>query len=211
MGIGAIVRRMFGRHERFVSELWRAGFVNLDDFVEQVRDWVPDPQRILEVGCGEGAGTERLAAAYPKALILAIDIAPNLGRLYAGPSDNVNFRQVAVTDLAKTHAATFDLIVMCDVLHHIPEQLRLDVIASTRTMLAPGGSFVCKDWTRTATLVHWIAYAADRWLTGDRIRYATVPEAEALFTGSFGPSLVRARTTIRPWRNNFALLLRPSA
>jgi 2-polyprenyl-6-hydroxyphenyl methylase/3-demethylubiquinone-9 3-methyltransferase len=211
MGIGAIVRRMFGRHERFVSELWRAGFVNLDDFVEQVRDWVPDPQRILEVGCGEGAGTERLAAAYPKALILAIDIAPNLGRLYAGPSDNVNFRQVAVTDLAKTHAATFDLIVMCDVLHHIPEQLRLDVIASTRTMLAPGGSFVCKDWTRTATLVHWIAYAADRWLTGDRIRYATVPEAEALFTGSFGPSPVRARTTIRPWRNNFALLLRPSA
>jgi 2-polyprenyl-6-hydroxyphenyl methylase/3-demethylubiquinone-9 3-methyltransferase len=211
MGIGAAVRRMFGRHERFVSELWRAGFIDLNEFVSHVREWVPSPGSILEIGCGEGAGTERLAAAYPQASILAIDIAPNLGRLYRGPLEKVAFRRVAATDLAKTHAAKFDLVVMCDVLHHIPEELRADILAATRTLMAPGGSFVCKDWARSATLVHWIAYAADRWLTGDRIRYVTAREAEALFQRNFAASRIEARATIRPWRNNFALLVKATA
>ena len=43
-----------------------------------------NPRRILEVGCGEGAVSERLAALYPNAEITAIDITPNVGRLYAG-------------------------------------------------------------------------------------------------------------------------------
>lgn len=202
---------MFGRHERLVAELWRAGFIDLDDFFRQVGRWVPQPRAILEFGCGEGAGTERLAAAYPDASILAIDIAENLGRLYRGRDQGVTFRRVSVTEMVSTHAGKFDLIIMCDVLHHIPEDLRPEIIAAARTLLAPGGSFICKDWARTATPIHWIAYAADRWLTGDKIRYATPPEAEELFGHSFGASAVRERATIKPWRNNFALLVRPSA
>ena len=211
MSIGATVRRMFGRHERLVSELWRSGFIDLDQFFQHVRTWVPSPTRVLEIGCGEGAGTERLAAAYPEASILSIDIASNLGRLYRGPHDRVSFQQIAVTDLAKVQAGTFDLIIMCDVLHHIPSELRSEIVSAVRALLVPGGSFVCKDWARSLTPIHWMAYAADRWLTGDRIRYATPVEAERLFSRSFGTSAVRARTTIRPWRNNFALLLQASA
>jgi SAM-dependent methyltransferase len=211
MSIGATVRRMFGRHERLVSELWRAGFIDLDQFFSQLRDWVPSPGTILEIGCGEGAGTERLGSAYPDASILAIDIAPNLGRLYSGPTDTVAFKQIAVTDLAKTHAGKFDLVVMCDVLHHIPPEMRSEIIAAARALLAPRGSFVCKDWARTLTPIHWIAYASDRWLTGDRIRYATPREAESLFAANFGQSAVRQRATIRPWRNNFAIVLQAKA
>jgi 2-polyprenyl-6-hydroxyphenyl methylase/3-demethylubiquinone-9 3-methyltransferase len=202
---------MFGRHERFVSELWRAGFIDLDQFFSQLRKWVPNPGTILEIGCGEGAGTERLANAYPNASILAIDIAPRLGRLYDGPRDRVTFQQAPVTELSETHVGKFDLIVMCDVLHHIPPEMRSDIIAAVRALLAPGGSFACKDWARTATPIHWIAYAADRWLTGDRIRYATPREAEDLFAASFGKSAIRQRATISPWRNNFALLLQAEA
>jgi 2-polyprenyl-3-methyl-5-hydroxy-6-metoxy-1,4-benzoquinol methylase len=211
MSIGSQVRRMFGRHERLVAELWRARFIDLDDFFQQVRKWVPEPTTILEIGCGEGAGTERLAAAYPRASIVAIDIAENLGRLYRGRDEGVAFRRVPVTEIARTDPGRFDLIVMCDVLHHIPQGLRPEIIAAARMLLAPGGSFVCKDWARTATPIHWIAYAADRWLTGDRIRYATPREAEGLFAQSFGVSAVSGRATIKPWRNNFALLLQPTA
>jgi 2-polyprenyl-6-hydroxyphenyl methylase/3-demethylubiquinone-9 3-methyltransferase len=211
MSIGSKVRRMFGRHERLVSELWRAAFINLDQFVKQLCEWVPNPGTILEIGCGEGAGTERLASSYPNASILAIDIAPNLGRLYSGPRDRVAFRQIAVTELANAQGGEFDLIVMCDVLHHIPPEMRSDIIAAARTLLAPGGSFVFKDWARTATPIHWIAYAADRWLTGDRIGYATPAEAESLFAATFGESAIREQATIRPWRNNFALLLQAQA
>src|SRR5438046_6118451 len=64
MSVGATVRRMFGRHERLIAEIWRAGFVDLDDLFRRVREWIPNPKAILEIGCGEGAGTERLTAAY---------------------------------------------------------------------------------------------------------------------------------------------------
>jgi 2-polyprenyl-3-methyl-5-hydroxy-6-metoxy-1,4-benzoquinol methylase len=210
MGVGATVRRMFGRHERLIADMWRAGFVDLDDLFRRIREWVPNPKAILEIGCGEGAGTERLAITYPDASILALDIAPNLGRLYAGATARVVFLQAPVTELAKTHPGKFDLILMCDVLHHIPTELRSDIIAAARLLLAPGGSFVCKDWARRPTLIHWIAYAADRWLTGDRIRYSTVSETETLFVQSFGTA-VRKRATIKPWRNNFALLMQSRA
>ena len=209
MGFGATVRRMFGRHERFVSELWRAGFIDLDQFVARVRNWAPDAGAILEIGCGEGSGTERLAAAYPDASILAIDIAPNLGRLFAGRSNGVTFRQIAVTELAKTDSGKFDLIVMCDVLHHVPPPMRADILTAARQLLAPGGSFVFKDWGRTMTPIHWIAYAADRWLTGDRVRFLKPREAEALLSSTGNGLAVRDRTTIKPWRNNFVFLMQP--
>ena len=85
MRFGSRVRRMFGRYERPLAELWRSGFIDLDAFVEQVRTWVPDARTMLEIGCGEGAGTERLARAFPGASITAIDIADNLvGFIAAG-------------------------------------------------------------------------------------------------------------------------------
>jgi 2-polyprenyl-3-methyl-5-hydroxy-6-metoxy-1,4-benzoquinol methylase len=210
MSIGAKVRRMFGRHERLVSELWRAGFIDLNAFFRQVRAWVPGASNVLEIGCGEGAGTERLADLYPHASILSIDVAPNLGRLYARPPKRVSFQQVSVTDLAATHGGKFDLILMCDVLHHIPAELRAEIIAATRSLLAPGGSFVCKDWARAATPIHWLAYAADRWLTGDRVQFLTRCETEILFENAFSASAQRGTATIKPWRNNFALLIQPA-
>lgn len=202
---------MFGRHERLISDLWRAGFIDLDQFFAQVRTWAPEASRVLEIGCGEGAGTERLAEAYPNASVLAIDITPNLGRLYRGPTDNVSFRQIAVTDLPKTHAGKFDLVVMCDVLHHIPPELRAKIVAAARRLLEPGGSFVFKDWERRPTPIHWIAYASDRWLTGDRVQYVTKAEAETLLASEFDGTGPKSSFRVRPWRNNFALLMQASA
>jgi 2-polyprenyl-3-methyl-5-hydroxy-6-metoxy-1,4-benzoquinol methylase len=200
---------MFGRHERLVAELWRAGFIDLDDFFRLVGKWVPQPRAILEIGCGEGAGTERLAAAYPDASILAIDIAENLGRLYRGRDQGVTFRRVPITEMASTHAGKFDLIIMCDVLHHIPEDLRPEIIAAARTLLAPGGSFICKDWARTATPIHWLCFSSDRWLTGDRVNFLKPDEARRLMADVFGREAVRSSGWIKPWRNNYAFLVQP--
>ncbi|HEX5259038.1 MAG TPA: methyltransferase, partial [Sphingomicrobium sp.] len=127
------------------------------------------------------------------------------------PTDNVSFRQIAVTDLPKTHAGKFDLIVMCDVLHHIPPELRAEIVAAARRLLAPGGCFVFKDWERRPTPIHWIAYAADRWLTGDRVQYVTKAEAETLLASEFDGTGPKISFRVRPWHNNFALLMQASA
>ena len=211
MSIGSTVRRLFGRHETFIAEAWRSAFVDLDELVRHIREWVPAPLTILEIGCGEGAGTQRLAAAFPGARILAIDITDRLGRLYAGRTVGVEFRQTTVQDLAVEMPHGFDLVVMCDVLHHIPPPMRQEILSAAGRLMKPGGSFVFKDWERRATPIHWISHAADRWLTGDKVDYLTRSEAERLVSKSFGQSALVRGTTIKPWRNNFALHLRPEA
>jgi 2-polyprenyl-3-methyl-5-hydroxy-6-metoxy-1,4-benzoquinol methylase len=207
MSIGSKVRRMFGPYERTISDLWRSMFIDLSDLTQQLLDWSPTAMRILEIGCGEGGVTERLALAYPDAHILGIDIAGNIGRLYRGRVEGVSFRQIAVQTLAEERSGLFDLIIMCDVMHHIAPSMRAEILAAAGTLLAPSGRFVFKDWVRTTTPIHCAAYVADRWLTGDDVKFLSCAEAQRLLVASFPNASLGGQARIRPWRNNFALLL----
>jgi 2-polyprenyl-3-methyl-5-hydroxy-6-metoxy-1,4-benzoquinol methylase len=204
MAIGASIRKAFGRHEHRVAELYRGIFVSLDDYREKILDLAPRATRILEVGCGEGAVTEILAGAYPDASILAIDITPRLGRLYRGRRKGVRFREVPVQGIATEQPGAFDLVTLSDVIHHIPAELRSEILRAVATCLAPGGRFVLKDWSRAATPIHWLCYAGDRFLTNDRIAYLTTAEALTLATASVPELRVVNHARLRPWTNNYA-------
>lgn len=210
MAIGAKVRRVFGKHERKVSELWRAIFVDLDAWTAAVREWAPAATRILELGCGEGYSTERLAAAFPEARIDAVDIADNIGRLYQGPLDKVQFRQMFAEELAAQQPGSYDLIILADVIHHVPSSARQSLLEAVRTLLAPGGVLLFKDWARNNTPIYYVGYASDRWLTGDRIEYLTPSEAGDMLRSVFGATSLVSEKRIRPWQNNYAFLVRPA-
>jgi len=208
MPLGPTVRRLFGRHEHRIAALYRGIFINLDAYAARIGEWVPTAQRILEVGCGEGAVTERLAQLYPDADILGIDIMPAVGRLYRGPTGHVRFRETTVQRVASEAPGAFDLVILSDVVHHVPLSLREEILAAVRACVAPGGVLLFKDWERTATPIHWLCHAGDRWLTGDRVSYLRKPEAKAMLTRAFGRPPVVAEAWVRPWRNNFAMLAR---
>jgi 2-polyprenyl-3-methyl-5-hydroxy-6-metoxy-1,4-benzoquinol methylase len=209
MGIGPSIRSMFGRYERGVAEAYRSLYLDIDAFVALMRQWQPAAKRILEVGCGEGAVTERLKAAYPGAKITAIDLTPRLGRLYEGSLDGVRFFQCDVQEIAATEPGQYDLVLLCDVLHHVPVEFRPELLDAIRATLAPSGAFVFKDWERSFTPIHWLCYASDRWITGDRISYMTRYEMRERLARSFGEAALVAETRIVPWRNNIATLVRP--
>lgn len=208
MPIGPVVRRLFGRHEPAISNLYRSIYIDLDAYLRQIQDWVAAPQRILEVGAGEGAVTEKLAKAYPDAEIMAIDIIPSVGRLYAGPRANVTFAQKTVQEVARDRPGSFDFVILSDVIHHVPPVMREEIIMALGGCLAPGGLLVFKDWMRARTPIHWMCLASDRYLTGDDVSFLDPREAENLITSRFGASAIAARATISPWRNNLALLVR---
>lgn len=208
MPVGPAVRRLFGRHEHRVAALYRAIFVDIEAYARQIGDWVPSARCILEVGCGEGAVTERLACLYPEADILAIDITPRVGRLYRGCQDRVTFAQITVQQMAAERPGAFDLVILSDVLHHVPATMRRELLAAVRATVAQGGSLIFKDWERTAGPIHWLCHAGDRWLTGDPVRYLRRPEAEAMLADAFGRPAVVAQAWVKPWRNNFAMLVR---
>ena len=209
MALGPTIRKLFGRYERQISEQYRSIYVDVDAFVATVQSWAVSPKRILEVGCGEGAVTERLAAAYPDAKITAIDITPRVGRLYAGPRDKVTFLQSPVQEIAASEPRQFDLVVLSDVMHHVPDALRQDILNAIKGALAPGGVFVFKDWERNGTLIHWMCFASDRFLTGDRVAYMTRKEARAMLGSAFGTGCITAEGWVRPWRANYAMRVIP--
>lgn len=74
--------------------------------------------------------------------------------------------------------------------------------------MAPGGIFVLKEWERTYTLIYWLGYVSDRWITGDRIGYMTDREIHDLLARSFGAAAPAAVARGAPWCNNISVLVK---
>jgi trans-aconitate methyltransferase len=176
-----------------------------------IGQWAPDARNILEVGCGEGAVTERLRDRYPQAQITAIDVTPRLGRLFRGETERVRFIQAPVQEIAASQPHSFDLVILSDVLHHVPLPLRDSLLAAIGQALAPGGVFAFKDWIRDNSPIHWACEASDRVLTGDDVAYLTAAGMRSLLDQHFGADPLRQERRVRPWSNNLAILVRHAA
>jgi SAM-dependent methyltransferase len=211
MGVGAIVRRLFGPYEHEVSGAYRAIYLDLDALIRRFCTWKPAAARILEIGCGEGAVTERLRIAYPDADITAIDITPRIGRLYRGSLDRVHFIQCTIQELVAREPAPYDLVLLCDVLHHVPTELRQELLNAIAATIAPRGLFVFKDWEKNNSPINVICYLSDRWLTGDHIHYMSREEIRRRLACSFGEAAMIDEARIAPWWNNIAILIAPGA
>lgn len=206
---GPFIRKMFGPFEPRISATYRSIYLDIGAFIELMQRWKPEASKILEVGCGEGAVTERLRITYPDAKITAIDITPRIGRLYRGSLHDVEFIQSDIQEIARQKPGHYDLVILSDVLHHVPVEFRQELLNAIRTALAPGGTFIFKDWQRNDALIHWLCYASDRFLTGDRIRYMTQLEMRQFLAISFGSDAIVEEARIRPWWNNIAMLVQP--
>lgn len=207
MGIGPLVRRAFGRHERQIAEAYRRIFVDLDDFVASVRTHVPAPPRILEIGCGEGAVTERLAVAFPASELTGIDICAQPGRLYRGDRSRVRFLRTSAADLAATERARYQLVIIADVLHHVSYPEWRHFLSIARNLMAEDGTLILKEWVRKRTPAYMLGYLSDRFVTGDRIRYADEAELRLLAEESFDRDAIRSEFRIGPWDCNLALVI----
>lgn len=96
------------------------------------------PRAILDVGCGTGQITARIAARFPEARVLGVDLhAPHLERARrAFPAENLSFAQG--DGFALDHAdATFDLVVCRHVVQSLPTPWL--ALAEFRRVLRPGG------------------------------------------------------------------------
>lgn len=100
------------------------------------------PRRILDMGCNVGHNTLPLAAAFPEAETVGIDIGAALLR-YAhlraeGLGIAVHFRQ-ADAEHTGFEDASFDLVVSQIVLHETSPEATINIIRESRRLLRPGG------------------------------------------------------------------------
>lgn len=208
---GATVRRAFGPYERQVSDLYRGIFINLEDLSSQIRTWT-SPRNILEIGCGEGALAEFIARDFPQTPYLGIDIISHLGRMYEGERSHVEFQEITAQDLAIAQPGEFDLILINDVLHHVPDDIRHEILVATKTLLAPDGAVIFKDWDRRSSPIHAMCYVADVYVGGDKnVRYMPKAEQRSMLENVFGNDAIAEEASIKPWQHNCAFLVRPTA
>ncbi|WP_031509625.1 class I SAM-dependent methyltransferase [Streptomyces megasporus] len=109
--------------------------------------WLPieaSPRRIVDLGCGTGAGTFALLARFPEAHVTAVDSSTaHLQRLREkacaeGVDERVRTVQ-ADLDVSRPDLGTPDLVWASASMHHMADPDR--VLRTVRDMLAPGGLF----------------------------------------------------------------------
>ncbi len=182
MTIGSAVRGVLGaRLERRVADGYRRLFVDLDAVATTIAA-LGTFTSVVEVGCGEGALMTRLMDALPRdATGLGIDIAAHPGHAYSGINTDVTFRQTDVAAVAEA-GDRFDLVVVSDVLHHIPPPDRRPFLVSCTELVAAGGTIVVKEWVRRRNVAHLAAYTSDRFVSGDRgVSFYDEHELQQLF------------------------------
>lgn len=96
--------------------------------------------RALEIGCGKGEFSRRLAQMFEH--VVALDLSPEMIRIArAEPVSNIEFElaDVLTYDLP---AETFDCIATLATLHHLPLQ---EVLLKIKAALKPGGVLLVID------------------------------------------------------------------
>lgn len=107
-------------------------------------------KRVLDVGCGGGLLAEGMARRGAR--VTGIDLAPEalaVARLHAAESGiGVEYRRVAVEDLAGAEPGGFDLVTCLEMLEHVPDPA--GVVAALARLVRPGGDVVCSTINRNA-------------------------------------------------------------
>lgn len=111
-----------------------------------------ESQRVLEIGCGRGVGTEIIFERFGAREVDAFDIDPAMiekarRRLSGYSSDQV---RLFVGDAAAINAAdaSYDAVFDFGIVHHVPEWQK--AIREISRVLRPGGRFFFEEVTKQA-------------------------------------------------------------
>ena len=205
MSLGQILRRILGPLTDPVARFYRSYYIDLGSFATTLARG-PGVETILEIGCGDGHLCEALAREMSSATVLGVDIADSPGALYGGRSDGVEFRQVPAEELIAEVPEGFDLVVLSDVLHHVPVGERGGLLDTAWALTSEGGRLAVKDWVSTRNLATGLAYLSDRFITGDRPLFFESREAlvDLLAVHTPGGTVV-GEGSVPPHRNNLYL------
>jgi 2-polyprenyl-3-methyl-5-hydroxy-6-metoxy-1,4-benzoquinol methylase len=210
MPLGTTVRRSLGRLEPVAVRTYRDAFIDLDSLAVTISSVAPRARRVLEIGCGDGAMATALRRVLPDIELLGIDPgSARPGRMFDGDRTGIEFRPITTTRLIAAGAGTFDLVVLVDVLHHVRQSERAQVLREVASLTAPGGTVAIKEWERRGGIGTAMAYCADRYVSGDpSVRFMRRSELDGLVERAMPGWERTCEARIPPRRANLLVTMR---
>lgn len=152
--------RLMGSEDR-----WRAAFV---------RQIAPKPgERILEIGCGTGSLTLRLAGAAAGVHVVGLDADPATLALARAKLDAAALRAVLVEgfaddlpDCPELRPRSFDKIATSLFFHHLARDGKRAALANALKLLKPGGELHIADWAEARDWIQRIRFLSIQLLDG---------------------------------------------
>jgi 2-polyprenyl-6-hydroxyphenyl methylase/3-demethylubiquinone-9 3-methyltransferase len=112
-------------------------------------------------------------------------------------------------ELRAADPAPFDLVLIVDVLHHVPDDpARVALLADAAAMTAPGGTVLVKEWERVNSVPYAAGWAANFLVSGDRkARYMVRAELCAHLDRAAAGLTHQGTVQVGPWGCNVVHVL----
>jgi len=182
---------------RWLTNTYRGFFIDLHLLVNHLPLTTPTA-RLLNIGTGDGVLVSIIARRYPQLNVTTTDITPNQGWLIDEDLRDRIRLQVHTPDEIASHGfgETYDMVLLADVIHHVPVPDRSQLMARAWQATSPGGTLLVKDIEDRgfkARLSLW----SDRYLTGDRHTQLICAHAMELLMRESEPTARVMRTALR--------------
>ena len=100
-------------------------------------------KKLIDVACGDGAGSAFIAEQFPNLDVLAVDIDKEIieyaTKTYASRFDNLRYMAMSMVDIEDTA----DVVISLETIEHVERDVMLKFLEKVSSrMLKPGGKFV---------------------------------------------------------------------
>jgi ubiquinone/menaquinone biosynthesis C-methylase UbiE len=180
--------------DRYVPAAGRAGLTRFYDLGVRVtmreKLWRPviveavadrNPAVVVDVGCGTGALSIPIAARLPSARVIGVDGDPQVLDIARGKpgAETVEWTE-GLAGALPLKAGAADVVVTSLVLHHLPLQVKREMLSEARRVLRPGGRLIVADWAAPQDVVASAGFALlqvlDGFATTNDNRHGLIPQ-----------------------------------
>jgi len=125
--------------KHYFLDTWFINYVSTIEYLLQKIAIVP-PERIVDIGCGDGRFSRELAITFNASTVIGIDYSTRAIALASAMNPDISNLKFLPLDITKKNdLEPFDLAVLMEVFEHIPIESADNFMKSVRTMLKNDG------------------------------------------------------------------------